>query len=420
MLIAMKTDQLHACRKRLEAFLEDLFAPLGRRERRYWGGVYVRGLLLDGERKSIEPLARRVPDGNVQALQQFIGQSPWEYAPLRRQLSEKAAREISPRPVWILDDTGFPKKGEHSVGVGRQYSGSLGGVGNCQVAVSLHLGVDQSCIPLNFSLYLPSDWTDNPERLARAGVAKGTTFQTKFELALGLIDEALTWDIPRGVVLCDSFYGKSQEIRNGLIERGLEYVAEISSRNSVLASAPGPDHRLGRPPVNPTRLPVKEMAKTLPAWRWKSICWREGTRKRLASRFTAIRVDLGVSHRRGAIPQPRQWLLIEWPRKEPEPTKFWLSNLPPQTGLSRLVYLAKARWLIERSYQEMKEELGLDHYEGRGFLGWHHHVTMVMVAYAFLLLEKLRCKKNTCRHSAGDSEDDPGADRRLGWTLSDL
>lgn len=398
----MDLKELKKCRSRLEDFLSDLFCLLGRSERRHWAGVYVRGLLLNGERKSIEPMADRMPDGNVQALQQFIGQSPWDFKPVRRRLAETMAREMSPVKVWILDDTGFPKKGCHSVGVSRQYSGTLGQVGNCQIGVSLHLAINQACIPLNYALYLPRSWTDAPERLARAGVPDGTVFKTKHDLALELIDEALEWDIPKGVVVADSFYGKTQEIRSGLIKRGLSYVVEITGKNSVLPLTKDKTSPKGRPRKKVKRIEVKEVALSLPKWKWKTIRWRDGTKKRLASRFAAVRVDLGLSHRKGAEVQPRQWLLMEWPKNEKAPSKFWFSNLPPQAGLSRLVYLAKSRWFIEENYQQQKTELGLDHYEGRGWLGWQHHVTMNMVAFCFLLLEKLRLKKNTWIDLADD------------------
>jgi SRSO17 transposase len=397
----MDAKELQRFRDQLKAFLADLFTLLGRSERRHWAGVYIRGLLLDGERKSIEPMANRLPDGNVQALQQFIGQSPWDPRPIRRRLAEKMARAMCPVKVWIIDDTGFPKKGIHSVGVARQYSGTLGRVGNCQVAVSLHMAIDDVCIPLNFALYLPKEWTDDPVRLARAGVPEGTVFKTKFELAFDLIDEVRDWDIPEGVVVIDSFYGKAQDVRQGLIDRGLSYVAEVSSKNSVIWPESA-GKKKGASPKKAARVTVKEFALSLPPSKWKTIAWREGSRNRLKSRFAAVRVDIGVSHRKNAKAQPRQWLLVEWPFSEASPCKFWFSNLPPQTGLSRLVYLAKARWFVEQNYQQQKEELGLDHYEGRGWLGWQHHVTMNMIAFCFLMLQKLRLKKNTWPDPPGD------------------
>lgn len=410
----MDKKQLQACRARLETYLRDLLKPVGRSERRRWGSVYVRGLLLDGERKSIEPMANRLPDGNVQAMQQFIGQSPWDHVPIRRRLAERMCRELVPAHAWIVDDTGFPKKGDHSVGVARQYSGTLGKVGNCQVAVSLHLATDDACMPLNFVLYLPQSWTDAPDRMKRAGVPEGTTFKSKWQLALDLIDGALTWDIGKGLIVSDVAYGKINEFRQGLIDRDLYYVVEVESRTVVFsepdAAGPkkeGPKKKQAK--AKPKALSVMEFAKRLPSWRFKTIRWREGSKGHMVSRFAAVRVQPAHGHSKGNknLP-PRQWLLIEWPAGEPEPCKFWFSNLLPQTGLRRLVRLAKIRWRVEQNYQQQKQELGLDHYEGRAFMGWHHHVTMNMIAYGFLILEMLRNKKNYWVDPPDDPSDASG------------
>lgn len=348
-------------------------------------------------------MANRVPDGNVQAMQQFIGQSPWDHVPIRRRLAERMSRELVPAHAWIIDDTGFPKKGDHSVGVARQYSGTLGKVGNCQVAVSLHLATDDACMPLNFALYLPESWTKDPNRMKRAGVPEWTAFESKWQLALDLIDEALTWEIEKGVLVSDVSYGKINEFRQGLIHRDLHYVLEVESRTIVFSEPDARKGKKGGPQKNraeakPKTLSVMEFAKTLPSWRFKTIRWREGSKGHMVSRFATVRAQpahgQGKSHRRREkyLP-PRQWLLIEWPPGQPEPCKFWFSNLPPQAGLRRLVRLAKIRWRVEQNYQQQKRELGLDHYEGRGFMGWHHHVTMNMIAYGFLILEMLRDKK---------------------------
>lgn len=407
----MDEKRLLECRARLETFLRDLLEAVGRSERRHWGSLYVRGLLLNGERKSIEPMAHRLPDGNVQALQQFIGQSPWDPMPMRRRLAERMSRELVPAHAWIFDDTGFPKKGDHSVGVARQYSGTLGKVGNCQVAVSLNLATDDACMPLNFTLYLPESWTNDLSRMKQARIPEGTSFKTKWQLALDLIDESLCWDVPKGVIVSDIFYGKINEFRQALIERELPYVVEIESRTIVFDEPDVRGRKKGRPKKNTKKekrkiLSVKEFAKNLPSWRFKTIRWREGSKGRMVSRFAAIRVQPahGHSEKDTKLP-PRQWLLIEWPAKQEEPSKFWFSSLLPQVGLRRLVRLAKIRWWVEQNYQQQKEELGLDHYEGRGFLGWHHHVTMNMIAYGFLVLETLRNKKNYWVDPAENSPD---------------
>lgn len=416
----MKLAELNGCRERLQGYLEELFGALGRSERRHWGSVYVRGLLLDGERKSIEPMARRMPDGDVQALQQFINQSPWPYEPIRQKLAEKMVKEMSPAYVWIIDDTGFPKKGRHSVGVGKQYSGSLGKVGNCQVAVSLNFAVGCHCMPLDFALYLPEEWTQDPDRMESSGVPKGTAFKTKFELAFELIDKALSWDIPRGIVVCDSFYGRSKDIRNGLIERDLDFVAEITHKNAIIWPDREEQARQGISGRKLNQIAVKDLALSLPDEGWRRVCWREGTKKKLESRFAALRVDPGAGQRKKGVPQLRQWLLVEWPEGEEKPTKYWFSSLGPETPIGRLVELAKARWLVEQNYQQQKEELGLDHFEGRSWLGWQHHVTMNMVAFGFLLLEKIHGKKKSQTHPADDQAVDAAHDRNLGGDMPGL
>ncbi|MBW2142334.1 MAG: IS701 family transposase [Deltaproteobacteria bacterium] len=422
----MDKKQFMKCRGRLETYLGNLLELVGRKERRHWGSAYIRGLLLDGERKSIEPMAKRLPEGNVQAMQQFIGQSPWDPMPVRRRLAERISRELIPAHAWIVDDTGFPKKGNHSVGVARQYSGTLGKVGNCQVAVSLNLATDDACMPLNYALYLPESWTNDPERMKRAGVPEGTIFKTKWQLAHDLIDEALSWNLSIGVIVSDSAYGKINEFRQGLSDRELFYLVEVESKTIVFNHPSSGEHKKGRPNKTkakdkPKTLSVKDFAKTLPSWRFKTIRWREGSKGHMVSRFAALRVQPAHGHtKKDNKLLPRQWLLIEWPNEQAEPCKFWFSNLSPQTGLRRLVRLAKIRWRVEQNYQQQKEELGLDHYEGRGFTGWHHHVTMNMVAYGFLVLEMMRNKKNYWVDPAEDTPDAPAPSGHLDRGLSNM
>ena len=396
----MTTSEIEKCRNRLEQFLADLLEPLGRHERRHWSSVYVRGLLMDGERKSIEPMAARLPEGNVQAMQQLIGQSPWPWAPVWERLARRMTAELAPDPVWVIDDTGFPKQGRHSVGVERQYSGTLGKTANCQVAVSLHqVGADESTI-LGWRLYLPGSWTRDAERRAEAGIPEAVEFRTKWQLALELIDEALAWGLRGGMVLADAAYGEVTEFREGLEARRRPYVVGIPSSLGVWTKPPRM-HKLkargrGRPPsayhYGEARPPsVREVAEK--ARGWKQVRWREGTKGWLESRFYACRVQPSHGFNEGQPPHKEVWLLVEWPRGEKEPTKYFLCDLPTHYTLRRLVRAAKSRWKIEQDYQQLKEELGLDHYEGRSWSGWHHHVTLVMLAHAFLTLENLRGKK---------------------------
>ena len=399
----MNARELDACANRLEEFLVTMLTSVGRSERRHHGLLYVQGLLLDGERKSIEPLAERVPEGNVQALQQFVGQSPWAWEPVRRLLAQHMGEELLPAAGWIVDDSGFPKQGKESVGVARQYSGTLGKVGNCQVAVAVHLTTEAGSMPLDWALYLPRAWTEDAERCRKAGVPESTPFRTKIALALELIDHLLAWGLSRQPVLADAGYGNNTEFRQGLVDRQLHYVVGVESSTAVWEK---PTQRVqprsrasrGRPrrPYyrgQPTAL--RDLAAALPAESWRTLTWRQGSQGPQRGRFAACRVQPAHGHVRDRPELPPVWLLIEWPAEAEAPAKYWFSNLPEEISLRRLVRLAKLRWRVEQNYQQLKEELGLDHYEGRGWPGWHHHVTLVCLAYAFLLLERQRHKKNS-------------------------
>ena len=406
----MTNTQLAQCRKRLEQFLADLLDPLGRSERRHWADVYVRGLLLDGERKSIEPLAARVPDGNVQAMQQLVGQSPWEWQPVWERLAQRMTAELEPDPVWVVDDTGFPKQGAHSVGVERQYSGTLGKVGNCQVAVSLHHVGEQGHAVLGWRLYLPERWTTDPAR--RTGRRDSGRGRLQAEVAAGPGPDrpgpGLGVAGPHRGRRCG--YGDATEFRDGLEARHLAYVVGIAATVGVWTKPPKavvpPYGGRGQPPTRYAygkQRPVSAQAAVAKANGWKTIRWRQGTKGWLTSRFLAVRVQPSHGFVHGEPPHKEVWLLVEWPEAETEPTKYFLGDLPPSTTLRRLVRLAKCRWKIEQDYQQLKEELGLDHYEGRSWIGWHHHVTLVMLAHAFLTLETLRRKKNFWVDPAADA-----------------
>jgi SRSO17 transposase len=397
----MTASQIRKCRERLEQFLADLLEPVGRSERRHWGSVYVRGLLLNGERKSIEPMAGRLPEGNVQGLQQFVGQSPWGWDAVWERLGRRMTAELEPEAAWVVDDTGFPKQGHHSVGVERQYSGTLGKTGNCQVAVSLHHVGEQGHAVLGWRLYLPESWAADEERRQQAGVPPEVTFRPKWQLALDLIDEVRSWGVPGRVVVADVGYGEVTEFRDGLEARALPYVVGVSAKVGVWAKPPRaeiPPHRgRGGPPKrydygNQRPTSVGQVARQVKGW--KKVRWREGTKGWLESRFLAMRVWPSHGFVRGEPPHKEVWLLMEWPVQEKEPTDYFLCDLPASYTLRRLVRLARCRWKIEHDYHQLKEELGLDHFEGRSWTGWHHHVTLVMLAHAFLTLETLRAQKN--------------------------
>lgn len=393
--------QLRTERGRLARFLAETLSGLGRTERQRWGEVYVRGLLSSVERKTSARLAQRLPDGDEQALQQFVGQSPWAWEPVRERLAQQTIKELEPVAAWVIDDTGFPKKGDHSVGVARQYSGTLGKIGNCQVAVSLHYVTDDAAVPLDFALYLPEEWLE-PDKRQEAGIPEDVAFQTKWQLALELIDRALAWGIRPGVVAADAGYGATVDFRAGLAQRGLQFAVGITSTTTVWLEAvsiePPPYRGQGRPRRVPLDLPrassVLELSQHLPAQAWHDVIWREGTKGPMTSRFTAVRVR--PSHRFTHHPPKEDvlWLLMEWPPGEEAPCRFWFSNVAAEVDLPQLVRLVKIRWWIEQGYQQLKDELGLDHYEGRTWRGWHHHVTLTMIAFAFLVLEMRQGQKN--------------------------
>ena len=403
----MKPREIERFRLKLEAFLADVVLPMGRKERGQHAEEYIRGLLMDGERKSIEPMANRLPDGDVQALQQFANQSPWSSEKVRASLARKVEREFVPEAYWLMDEVSFPKQGKHSVGVARQYCGALGKTANCQVAVTLDLGTEESSTPLDWALYLPEEWIEDPVRRKEAGIPEEIVFKTKTQLALDLIDEVRGWGLQDRLVLVDSAYGDAYAFRQGLRERTLDYVVQVSGELTAWTEDPHPAEppmkRGGKIPRKrfyakdfPSARSLCQIAKGLPFGSWKTITWREGTKGPLTSRFARVVVWManGLVQGKTMKEQPEE-LLIEWPEGDKEPWKYWLTSLPPQrTSFRRLVRKAKGRFRIEQDYEEMKGEVGLDHFEGRSWQGFHHHLTLVTLAYAFLMLEKMSNKKN--------------------------
>ncbi len=372
------------------------------------GRVYLHGLLLDGERKSIEPLSRRVPGGNEQALQQFINQSPWDPTPvLAAYRARMAAAFAADDGVIVIDDTGFPKQGRHSVGVARQYSGTLGKRANCQVATSLHYASTRGDYPLALRLYLPEGWTSDPERLKQARVpTEERAFKTKWQLALDLLDEVRAECLPHAVVVADAGYGAVTEFREGLDHRREPYIVGLLGEEVVLTEPPSwiphvPKSARGRRPARaylagdgPRPVAIRALAETLER---TTVCWRAGTRGQLEADFAWVRV--WPAHRWGngvpadAIPDAEataRWLLVEW-RKDGT-IKYALSNLPSDTTREQAVAWWKERWQVERGYEQLKGELGLDHFEGRSWPGFHHHAAMTFLAYGFLALERQRAE----------------------------
>ena len=376
---------------------------------------YVKGLLLPIERKSVEPMAARLAPGNVrqmhQSLHHIVAEAAWSdaavLAEVRRQVLPSMTRQ-HPLAAWIVDDTGFPKKGTHSVGVTRQYCGQVGKQDNCRVAVSVSVTTGQASLPLAYRLYLPEIWAQDRARRSQVGVPEEIEFQTKQEIALDQIRSLVAEEVPRAPVLADAAYGNDHGFREGLEALGFSYAVGIQSSTSVWppGSAPLPAKArgvMGRPPKLLQRdekyspLSVKELALCLSPGDLRRVSWREGTRGTMASRFAALRVRVAHRDYERSQPRPEQWLLFEWPKTEKEPTKYWLSNLPESISLRRLVATAKLRWRIERDYEELKQELGLGHYEGRNWRGFHHHATLCIAAYGFLEAE--RCLFSPGPHS---------------------
>jgi SRSO17 transposase len=354
----MTPQTLKGLEARLTQFLEELLEPMGRSERRHWARLYVQGLLLDGERKSIEPMASRLPGADVQALRQFVGQSPWAVEQVQGRLAQKVVDLLSEAEVWILDETSFPKAGRHSVGVARQYCGTLGKIANCQVAVSLHWSSAEASCPLLWRLYLPKEWLEDKERAREVKLPPGTVYRTKTELALEEIDQALAWGLPSLPVVADSGYGNDFQFRQALRERHLQYAVQVEPTTAVWKEDPNlpvpapKKKKTGRPRryFPPEALPrpesLEKVAQTLPASAWRRVSWRPGSRGAQRSRFAMLQVWAAHGWSEHAHPpRVREEMLVEWPEGEKQPTKYWLTQLGSEPlGLRRLVRIAKARW----------------------------------------------------------------------------
>jgi SRSO17 transposase len=387
---------------RLEVFAGDVFeGAFVRSEQRRWARVYLRGLMLDGKRKSIEPMAARLQDGDEQCLQQFVNQSPWDEAIVRANLAQRMVGELAPE-AWAIDDTGFAKKGRWSVGVARQYSGTLGRVDNCQVVVSVNAVTDHASCPLDWRVFLPPAWDQDAERRAKAHVPDEVRHREKWRLALDMIDELAGLGLAPPLLCADAGYGESTAFRQGLSDRGIPYVVQVKQGTSAFGEdveREQADYQgRGRPPVRryhdkPSSL--KDLVLAVGPDAAHQITWREGSRGAMHSRFLALRVRpanrelLGAAHKADRDLEVC-WLLAEWPPDSEVPTDYWLATLPADTRLPELVRLAKLRWRIEHDYRELKHGLGLDHFEGRSYRGLNHHLTLVSVAHAFLTLERQR------------------------------
>src|SRR3954449_9077260 len=415
--------------ERFDDYVGRLGDTLGHADRRGPLRAYATGLLLPGERKSVEPMAARVDPFRVgaahQSLRHFVAKAAWDDAALPeavRAHALPAMLERGPVRAWLVDDTGLPKKGKLSVGVARQYCGQLGKRDNCQVAVTLSVATEHASLPIAYRLYLPEAWAGDPARRALAGVPEEVGFATKPSIALDQIGQALAGGVPPGVGVTDAGYGNDTDFRDGVTALGLPYVAGIQGTTGLWPPGTGPlpaepRSGRGRPPKRLRRdggpqppaaeglggarnrlrrdaahqpLAAERLAAGLPAGAWKAVTWREGTAGPLASRFAAVRVRPAHDDFRLSEPRAEEWLLAEWAEGEDEPTDYWLSTLPATAALEELVATAKLRWRIERDFEELKQELGLGHFEGRGWRGFHHHASLCVAAYGFLVAERCR------------------------------
>src|ERR1700751_2226809 len=383
----MKLREEEESARRFEKYVEGLASVIGHADRVGPLCDYCTGLVLPGERKSVEPIAGKTDPDRMEAQHQsllhFIGISEWSDERVLAKVREMVLPAIErhgPIEAWIIDDTSFPKQGRHSVGVHHQYCGQLGKQANCQVAVTLSIANHHASLPIAYRLYLPREWAEGTARRKKAHVPKAITFKTKPQIALEQIRAAWAAGVPGGAVLFDASYGSNSRLRSGVSELGLSYVAAIVATVKVVAVP-----KRGAPE---RRMSVKALAQSLPKHAWRTIPWREGTNEQLRSRFARVQVRTAPIRR--AAERAEETLLIEWPEGEAEPTKYWLSTLDKNVSFSRLAGIAKMRWRVERDYQELQQEVGLGHYEGRGWPGFHHHGTLCIAVYGFLISERER------------------------------
>jgi SRSO17 transposase len=386
-------------RERMEGFVSEVTAGFSLARQRENALLYVRGLVEHGGRKSLQPTLFRLEEtpARYESMQQFLADSPWDPGLLVRACAERVAPGIGV-VAWIVDDTGVVKDGKHSPGVKRQYSGTLGKIGNCQITVSVHAVGERGTLPLGWRLYLPEDWCADLERRGKAKIPESVCFQTKPRLAAGICEEAAGWEIPRAPVLGDAAYGDDAGFRSGLDEAGLEYVLSVRPETTVFGPGTGfavPERTGARGPT-PTHVradrkaeSVRTLAEDLPASAWQTLpCRTTPAGVETASRFAFVRVVAAHPVQRDRKPPRFEWLIVEWPDGHDTPSDYWISNLPPGTEPERLARLARLRWMIELDYKQLKGELGLDHYEGHSYLGFHHHCALVTAAHGFLTLER--------------------------------
>lgn len=400
MAVVATTEPAEGARERLAAFVGEVVAGMAHVRQRANALVYVRGLIEHGGRKSLQPtlLRQGEPAARYESAQQFLADSPWDPSALVRACAERVGPELDVQ-AWVIDDTGFPKDGRRSPGVKRQYSGTLGKVANCQIGVSLHAVGFTGTLPLGWALYLPEDWCADPARRRAAKIPERVVFRTKPELAGDLIEAAAGWELPRAPVLADQAYGDSAELRTRLDGQEIPYVLAIGAGTGLFGpktvfAVPARPLGRGRPPrvPRPDRPPesAEALARALGPGAFSEVAFTTGPRGTARTgRFACVRVAAAHPILRDHQPARGEWLIVEWPEGAEGPSDYWLSNLPADAPAERLAQLARLRWVIELDYRQLKGELGLDHYEGRSYGGWHHHCALVTCAHAFLTTERL-------------------------------
>jgi SRSO17 transposase len=393
-------DELHPG---LQSYVQEVFATLPRRDQRIQGECYLRGLMLEGHRKSIQSMAAQLPDANEQALHHFVSGSPWDWRPVRRRVAERVCAALDPA-VWAIGDRDFPKVGRASVGVHRHSARSLSGIVNCQVGVCTHALSDTIGCPINWRLFIPPAWERDAQRRAAAHVPDSVRYRPKWLLALDMLDELSSWQLHPRVVLVDTPYGEPGPFLEALDRRQLRYVAQLPAAASAILERPRPAATVRRTWGQPAS-PGHDAAATS-LQQLASAVWPHGLagdahdpngRDILSSRFSALRGQIAdaslrhdASHEGTRSELPTRWLLFEWLRDEARPVRYWISNLPEDGRPSSLVRIVTLRSHLEQQDRELRVRLGLDHFEGRSYQGWHHHVTLVSAAQAFLILARAR------------------------------
>jgi SRSO17 transposase len=396
---------------RFPQFMNSVSWVLGRSERRQAAVRYVEGLLMDGQRKSIEPMANRL-GVQAQGLQQFVTDSPWSDAELWRVIRQQIISHLEPLESWIIDETSWIKQGRHSVGVGQQYCGAVGKNANCQVNVQLAVSNGLSAAPIAARLFLPENWTTDASRREQAGIPAEVSFATKPQIAVSLIEDALKDQVQKAPVLGDCVYGDSYRLRQALRERGLEFFLQVTPSQHKAWTQPVLTRKERKRrhvlPGQPEALSLEQITQQLVQnQQWKDCSWKAANGLTQFTRLAWTEVYLGRALIHPGHNLEAAWLVVDWPKDKADPYAIYLAHLHRQPSTALCLRLSRSRWQIEQYFQRSKDDLGLDHYEGRSWRGFHHHLVLSALAYLFILIEFQRSKKNFCSHVGVDAPSDP-------------